>query len=199
MLARDCDKFQLEFLHLTHTTKVRHNCQHIQEVKLLIFVYSLILRLHCLICKDVFWWKATASSLTARIIISSFNWNNFCYIPRQASTILKKKQMFWKHFGLKNGYRKRKWKHYLKICIFLLRNSVSLRTTDFKRCLEILNPLNPELNPICYLLALLGAHHFLHFSRIRVKSLTLRLLMSYIYGAPILDVSRSYTTTQHSR
>ena len=43
------------------------------------------------------------------------------------------------------------------------------------------NPLNPELNPICYLLALLGAHHFLHVSRIRVKSLTFRLLMSYIY------------------
>ena len=64
-----------------------------------------------------------------------------------------------------------------------------------------LNPLNAELNPICYLLALL-AHHFLHVSRIRVKSLTLRLLMSYIYiythGAPILDVSRSHTT-QHSR
>ena len=35
------------------------------------------------------------------------------------------------------------------------------------------NPLKPELNPICYLLALL-AHHFLHVSRIRVKSLTLR-------------------------
>ena len=43
------------------------------------------------------------------------------------------------------------------------------------------NPLNAELNPICYLLALLGAHHFLHVSRIRVKSLTLRLLMPYIY------------------
>ena len=43
------------------------------------------------------------------------------------------------------------------------------------------NPLNAELNPICYLLALLGAHHFLHLSRMRVKSLTLRLLMSYIY------------------
>ena len=42
------------------------------------------------------------------------------------------------------------------------------------------NLLNPELNPICYLLALL-AHHFLHVSRIRVKSLTLRLLMLYIY------------------
>ena len=49
----------------------------------------------------------------------------------------------------------------------------SLSTSD-------INPLNPELNPICYLLALL-AHHFLHVSRIRVKSLTLRLLMSHIY------------------
>jgi len=29
--------------------------------------------------------------------------------------------------------------------------------------------------------------------------LTLRRLMSHIYGAPILDVSRSHTTTQHSR
>jgi transposase len=64
--------------------------------------------------------------------------------------------------------------------------------------LKRLNPLSPELNPICYLLALL-AHHFLHVSRIRVKSLTLRLLMSYIHGAPIRDVSRSHTTTQHSR
>jgi hypothetical protein len=45
-----------------------------------------------------------------------------------------------------------------------------------------INPLNAELNPICYLLALLaGAHHFLHVSKIRVKLLTLRLLMSYIY------------------
>jgi len=73
------------------------------------------------------------------------------------------------------------------------------------------NPLNAELIPICYLLALLGAHHFLHVNRIRVKSLTLRLLMSYIYiyiyihththiyGAHILDVSTSHTTTQHSR
>ena len=66
-----------------------------------------------------------------------------------------------------------------------------------------INPLNPELNPICYLMALLGAYHFLHVSSIRVKLLTFRLLMSYIYiyiyGAPILDVSRSHTTTQHSR
>jgi hypothetical protein len=32
-----------------------------------------------------------------------------------------------------------------------------------------LNPLNAELNPICHLLALLGAHRILHVSRIRVK------------------------------
>jgi len=31
-----------------------------------------------------------------------------------------------------------------------------------------INPSNPELNPICSLLALLD-HHFLHVSRIRVK------------------------------
>ena len=70
---------------------------------------------------------------------------------------------------------------------------VSMMTTNG------INPLNPELNPIYYLLVLLGPHHFLHVSRIRVKLLTFRLLMSYIYGAPILDVSRSHTTTQHSR
>jgi hypothetical protein len=31
------------------------------------------------------------------------------------------------------------------------------------------NPLNAELNPTCRLLALLGVHHILHVSRIRVK------------------------------
>jgi len=34
-----------------------------------------------------------------------------------------------------------------------------------------INPLNTELNPICRLLALLGAHHTLHISRISVKIL----------------------------
>ena len=63
----------------------------------------------------------------------------------------------------------------------------------------IIYSLNPELYPICCLLALLGAHHFLHVSTIRIKLRNFRLLMSYVYGAPILDVSRSHTTTQHSR
>jgi len=76
---------------------------------------------------------------------------------------------------------------------------LTVQYASAERLSRVLNPLNAELNPICYLLALLGVHHFLHVSRIRVKSLTLRQLMSYVYGAPILEVSRSHTTTQHSR
>jgi hypothetical protein len=37
-------------------------------------------------------------------------------------------------------------------------------------CLKRINPLNTELHPVCYLLALLGAHHLLHVSRIRVNN-----------------------------
>ena len=62
--------------------------------------------------------------------------------------------------------------------------TVNLTGKLMSSCLQPItqiNPLNPELNPICYLLALLGAHNFFHVSRIRVKSLTLRLLMSYVY------------------
>jgi hypothetical protein len=34
---------------------------------------------------------------------------------------------------------------------------------------RVINPLNAELNPICHLLAILGAHRILHVSRIRVN------------------------------
>ena len=80
-----------------------------------------------------------------------------------------------------------------------ISNGETINCTVCTTLLLFFNPLNPELNPIYYLLALLGAHHFLHVSRIRVKLLTFRLLMSYKYAAPILDVSRSHTTTHHSR
>jgi len=36
-------------------------------------------------------------------------------------------------------------------------------------CVLLINPLNAQLNPICHLLALLGAHHILHVSRMRVR------------------------------
>ena len=80
------------------------------------------------------------------------------------------------------------------VCVCVTRKRIGLGTLkwymsnlgyDLKYfdpfCTLLINPLNAELNPICCLLALLGAHHFLHVSRIRVKSLILRLLMLYIY------------------
>ena len=48
---------------------------------------------------------------------------------------------------------------------------------------NFINPLKPELNPICYLLALL-AHHFLHVSRIRVKKF---LTVLHVTSSDILE------------
>jgi hypothetical protein len=56
-----------------------------------------------------------------------------------------------------------------------------LKLLLLKQSESSVSPLNAKLNPIYHLLTLLGVHHFLHVSRIRVKSSTLRLLMSYIY------------------
>jgi len=47
--------------------------------------------------------------------------------------------------------------------------------------LNKINPLNAELNPICQLLVLLGAHHILHVSRIKVKRYGRLLLKNYTY------------------
>ena len=94
---------------------------------------------------------------------------------------------------------------YMLVCTLLSSAGTTwsfLSTSIFVRASHLeheFNPLNAELNPICYLLALLGAYHVLHVSRIRVKSLPLKQLKLYVYGVPILDVSRSHTTTQHSR
>jgi len=70
-------------------------------------------------------------------------------------------------------------------CLSQLRHDVpptpKVLASNYPIFYGYINPLNPELIPICYLLALLGAHHFLHVSRIRVKLLTFRRLMSHIY------------------
>jgi hypothetical protein len=44
---------------------------------------------------------------------------------------------------------------------------------DGRKGLAYLHPLSAELNPICHLLALLGAHPIFHISRIRVKEKSL--------------------------
>jgi hypothetical protein len=76
---------------------------------------------------------------------------------------------------------------------FLLVGSVSqsgqvMRQFNFtyKMCNNTFNLLNAQLNPICHLLALLGAHHILHISRIRVKAIRFQVVQSH---APQLDGS----------
>ena len=44
---------------------------------------------------------------------------------------------------------------------------------------NFINRLNAELNPICHLLALLGAHHILHVSRISVNLLKPKTYFMY--------------------
>ena len=50
-----------------------------------------------------------------------------------------------------------------------------------------INPLNAELNPICHLLALLGAHQILHISSVRVNSMRQKSLfvLRYTHKAKI--------------
>jgi hypothetical protein len=60
---------------------------------------------------------------------------------------------------------------------------------------NVFNPLNAQLNPISHLLALLGAHHILHVSRIRVNLLNSELnpichLLALLGAHHILHVSR---------
>ena len=38
-----------------------------------------------------------------------------------------------------------------------------------KQQLCYINPLHTKLNPICHMLAVLGAHHILHVNRVRVN------------------------------
>ena len=69
----------------------------------------------------------------------------------------------------KFGYITPTYLRFVRPCIVVQLLYQFQPDTQFLHKLYKINPLNPELNPICYLLALLGAHHILHVSRIRVK------------------------------
>jgi hypothetical protein len=56
----------------------------------------------------------------------------------------------------------------ISFLIILRKRSITFLFTLFV-FIKMINPLNAELNPICRFLALLGAHHILHVSRIRVN------------------------------
>jgi hypothetical protein len=52
----------------------------------------------------------------------------------------------------------------------LVFSALRLENGLCNRCFLTFDPLNAELSLICHLLALLGAHHILHVSRIKVKN-----------------------------
>ena len=69
------------------------------------------------------------------------------------------------------------WTLSAVLCLMLIRTSNEMLLVTDRICTcpwtkTEVNPLNGELNPICHLLALLGAHHILHVSRIGVKHLS---------------------------
>jgi hypothetical protein len=74
-------------------------------------------------------------------------------------------------------------KHRISECLSAGVPSITFELTNFHQTWNgliachyshatyaIFNPLNTEINPIRHLLALLGAHHILHVSRIRVNN-----------------------------
>jgi len=106
--------------------------------------------------------------LVFRFIVISHTWYILTFV---SAVLLQERSVFVLLFNTRNT------KHYIHIKQHLKLSNAVIISLGLSFSFSI-NPLKPELNPICYLLALLGAHHFLHISRIRVKLLTFRLLMS---------------------
>ena len=52
---------------------------------------------------------------------------------------------------------------------YLKGRDINIDVQVQRRLWKIFNPLNAELNPIRHLLALVGARHIVHVSRVRVK------------------------------
>jgi hypothetical protein len=69
--------------------------------------------------------------------------------------------VYWYHRPASfTGFRLTDHSHTWLVCTFNI----------FFNCVPYAyNPLNAKANPICHLMALLGAHHILHVSKIRVK------------------------------
>ena len=61
-----------------------------------------------------------------------------------------------------------------------------------KTCI-ILNPLKAELNPICHLLALIGAHHILHVSGLRINGYRDRAVKIFKYESTVNSNKRQLT------
>jgi len=60
-----------------------------------------------------------------------------------------------------------------------------------------INPLNTELNPICHMLALLGAHPILHIGRIWVKTASKVQVHLIIFSCICLCISCNFLNSKH--
>ena len=107
------------------------------------------------------------------------------YTPKRGSAILLQNNM-WLSVATR------------RFSISMSALNLHLGVTLWTRCIyfqtRCLIPRDLKLEDVSFI-----STNLIHNSYINYIKLTLRLLMSYIYGAPILDVSRSHTTTQHSR
>jgi len=65
-------------------------------------------------------------------------------------------------------------------------------STTNKAIYKLINPLNTKLNPICHLLALLGAHPILHISRIRVNETLNALNSKFIVGGIFFNLEKAF-------
>ena len=79
------------------------------------------------------------------------------------------------NFSLKPKCLKHFFMQISQSVFFNLRNFANF-FTFYTVGVTSVNPLNAQLNPICHLLALLGAHPILHVSRIRVNYTKISLL-----------------------
>jgi hypothetical protein len=100
------------------------------------------------------WHLTCGNTWSCPVLLSStVNSHSFCY---QTWRILRRKSHKpKKNLGRKTNSEPKSWKNFSRS---IQENGV--------------NTLNAELNPICYLLALLGAQHFLHVSRVRVNNIS---------------------------
>ena len=61
---------------------------------------------------------------------------------------------------------------------------------------DTVNPLNTELNPICHLLALLGAHHIFHVSGLKVNIRFSQFCdRAYKQSSALCNITRIITVT----
>jgi hypothetical protein len=91
-------------------------------------------------------------------------------------------------FGHNNHYQAMSQKLKKKL-VHIVQNRQFIWDPMYIYIYIFINPLNAELNSICHLLTLLGAHPIFHISRIRVNSFIIinSLKMCYLQ----YDVSKS--------